>query len=197
MNISQGNRILIGVLAIALSAVLAGCDRPDDTDDAADQQAHDEFDDTVDAVDQQGPAGEPAADQRALEHVAEFDGYTLRANVSRTDSLPEAMAQEYGIEPDSDRVLLNLVILEDQPDRERIAVAGDVDAQYETRSGNLETIDMRAVEMDGHVSYVGTLDASDQRMFELDIMARPEGTDEPLQMTFEVELRALDALDSE
>jgi hypothetical protein len=182
MNTMQRIRIhsvTLFIATIAVMAVLAGCDRAEQIDDPADSQP-------------QSPAGQPADGQRPLEHVVEFDGYTLRANVSPTDVLPGDMAREYGIEPEPDLVLLNLVILKNQPDRQPTPVSGEVSAQHESLIGHVETIDMRAVETDGHVSYIGTLDASGQRLFQLVIEAQPAGIDQPLQMNFEVQLEAVD-----
>lgn len=164
-------------------AVLAGCDRDEQTVDSS--------------AENQAPVSESATDQRPLEHVSEFDGFTLRANVSRTDVLPDAMARRYGIEPESDLVLINLVVLENRPNRQPAPVSADVSVQHESLSGHREAIDMRAVEADGHVSYIGTLDASGQRTYQLHIEAQPEGTDEPLHMMFEVQLEAFDIGDSE
>jgi hypothetical protein len=184
MNTMQRNKIqrvarpvTLSIGMIAVIAVLAGCERAERTVDSAENQAH---------VDQ------PAGDEQPLGQVTEFDDFTLRANVSRTKLLPEAMARQYGIEREPDLVLLTLVVLENRPDPEVVPVSAEVSAQYESLIGHVEVIDMRAVEADGFVSYIGTLDASGQRFFRFVIEAQPAGTDQPLRMNFEVQLDALD-----
>lgn len=164
------------LLSIVLMAALAGCERPEQTADSTGTRTQ---------VDQ------PAGGERALGEVKEFDGFTLRASVRRTKFLPDAMARQYGIEADDDLVLLNVVILENRADPQPASVSAQVSARYENRIGQVEIIDMHEVEADGYVSYIGTLDASAQRVFELIIQAQPAGTDEPLQMNFEVQLDTL------
>jgi hypothetical protein len=185
MTTMQRNKIhcvALSIVMIAIMVVLTGCDRPEQTDGLAENQT-------------QEPVGQPAVDQRPLEHVSEFDDFTLRANVSRTDVLPDDMARQYGIEPGPDLVLLNLVILEKRPDQQPVPVTAEVSVHHESLSGHHEAIDMRVVEADGHVSYIGTLDTSAQRFFQIIVEAQPAGTDEPLQMSFEVRLEAFDTGD--
>lgn len=177
MKIMQRIKVLKVALCIAMIALMAGCDRAEQTAESDDDQA----------------SGQSAGDQQPLSHVVEFDDFTLRANVSRTDLLPDTMARKYGIEPEPDHFMLNLVIMENRPDRQPVAVSGKVSAEHESLTGHGEVIDMRAVEADGHVSYIGTLDASSQRIFQLAIDVQPEGSDQPLHMNFEVQLQAFES----
>lgn len=168
---------MLSTALMAVIAVLAGCERAGQTADSAGNQA--QFD-------------QPTGDELPLGQVTEFDGFTLRANVIRTELLPDAMARQYGIEAEPDLALLNLVILQNRPDRQPVAVSAELSAHYESLVGHVEVIDMRAVETDGHVSYIGTLDASAQRVFRFVIEAQPAGTDQPLHMNFELQLDTLD-----
>ncbi|MCP1675421.1 hypothetical protein J2T57_002571 [Natronocella acetinitrilica] len=175
MNIVQGNTVHNVALSVVMLVGLAGCDGTEQVDNSAETQ---------ESVEQS------AGDQQPLGHVVEFDDFTVQANVVRAHVLPEAMTQRYGIEPESDLVLLNLVVLDNRQDQ--AAVPADLTVKHENLSGHGETIDMRAVEADGHVSYFGTVDASGQRNFEFIIEAQPEGADEPLHMTFNVQLEAFE-----
>ncbi len=212
MNSMQSNTlrsIVLTIAMIAIMALLAGCDRNDEPVESADGQAQDgpgqtidstedqSRDGRVDSTDDQARDGRTDADQHPQGHVREFDGFTLRANVSRTEDLPDAMARNYDIEAEADLVLLNVVVLENRPDGQSAPVSAEVSAQHESLSGHGEDIDMRAVETDGHVSYIGTLNVSDQRTLQLVIAAQPEGADEPLQMDFEVQLEQARVSDSE
>ncbi|MDP4535740.1 hypothetical protein Q3O60_06045 [Alkalimonas collagenimarina] len=88
-------RLFAGIFAMIVA--LAGCGQPDQNIDQAGQSA---------------PVDTSAENQQPLGHVMEFDGYTLRANVIRTDDLDKSMAQQYGVTPDPEHALLSLVILE-------------------------------------------------------------------------------------
>ena len=191
---SKTGNVALSIVMIAVMAVLAGCERDEQTADQVDTAAPV----TQSSESQRRTEDQRQSnDQRPLEHAVEFDGFTLRTNVSRTDALPEAMARRYEIEPDANRVLLNVVIMENQPNQQAAPVAGEVSARHETLSGHRENIDMRAIEVDGHVSYIGTLDASTQRMFQLVIEALPEGSEQPLEMDFEVRLDTLEERNSD
>ena len=175
----QSNRIQSVLLSVTLSifvmvmiGVLAGCERADQTDPDS-------------------PVDRPPGNGQPLSQVAEFDDFTLRVSVSRTELLPDAMAIKYAIKPAPDLVLINLVIVENRLDPQRVTVPADVSVQYESRIGREEVINMRAIQAAGDISYIGTFDSSAQRVFELDIEALPAGSDEPLHMSFEVYLDTL------
>lgn len=164
-------RLFAGMFAMI--AVLAGCGQPEQIVDQAGQSA---------------PVDTSSENQQPLGHVMEFDGYTLRANVIRTDDLDEIMAQQYGVATDPEHALLSLVILEKQPNQQPSTVWAEVTVRNISLVGRQESIEMRPIETLGDVSFAGILDASSQRIFKLDITAQPEGTDEQLQMEFEVRL---------
>lgn len=164
---------LTAMLALALIALLASCGGSDQPTDSAATQAN---------VDQQEGSQQPLGD------VAEFEGFTIRANVTPTENLSDAMAQEYGVEVDSDLVLLNVVVLENRPEQQPAPVSAELSAFHEDLTNRTVSIDMRAVEANDLVSYIGTLDTSEQRIFEIVIEAQLENDSEPLQMSFEVEI---------
>lgn len=165
------------MLSIALMAVLTGCDGGEPS--AA-------------TVENQAQVVQPSGTEQPLQQVTEFDGFTLRANVSRTEFLPDAMAREHGIKAEPDLALLNVVVLATPPDGQSVPVAAELSAQYENLVGQITVIEMRPVKANGNVSYIGTLDASAARVFRLVIEAQPAGAAQPLQMNFEVRLEDLD-----
>lgn len=160
-------------IVLALIALLAGCDQPGQTPDSNESDAN---------------VGQSGGNQRPLGDVAEFDGYTIRANVSPTDHLPDAMAEQYDIEADPSLILLTVVVLENQSEQQSVPVSVELSAHYESLSGQTTDIDMRSIDADGRVSYIGTLDSSKQRVFQFVIEAQPESLEQPLQMNFDVEL---------
>jgi hypothetical protein len=166
-------RGMLPIVTLAMTAMLAGCGQAEQT---------------ANSVEVNSPVGQPTDAQQALGQVMEFDGFTLRANITRAGDLNETLVRQYGIDPDPDLALLNLVILDNQSDRPQATVGAEVSAQYQTLLGRTEVIAMRPFEADGYVSYIGTLDAGSQRIFQLTIEAQPAGTDELLQMSFEVSL---------
>ena len=174
MNIIHKKKFQSAALTAVLSVtLLAGCDQAEQPVDSTENQAN---------IDQSQDEDRPS------EHVVEFDDFTLRVNVSPTERLPEAMAEQYGFEADPSLLLLNVVIMEKRQDEPSVPVAGEVTARYENLSGHESVIDMRAAEADGFISHIGTIDGSGQLVFRFVIEAQPEGADEPLETEFEAQL---------
>lgn len=176
MNINHTTcalRIMLSIVMFAIIAVLAGCERTEQTA-ITDGELE--------------PVGQPAKEQKPLGQVMEFEGFTLRANVIRADFLSETMIEQYGIEPQPNLALLNLVILDNQSEQQPATVRAEVTAQQQNLLDHINVIEMRLVEADGYVSYIGTLEAGAQRIFQLTIKAQPADTDQLLEMNFEVRL---------
>ncbi|SEA78394.1 DUF4426 domain-containing protein [Alkalimonas amylolytica] len=163
----------LGMSLFVLIAVLVGCGQPEPR---------------LDVTEESAAVGQPVEEQRPLGHVVEFDGYTLRANVIGTGELDESMARRYGIEQAADLAMLNLVILDTRSEQQPATVWGEVTVQHQSLIGHVSTVEMRPVEADGYVSFVGTLDTSSERIFQFEVQVIPAGSDKPLQMNFEVRL---------
>lgn len=176
MDIFKKNTFQTVTLAAVLSAgLLAGCDQTEEPEQSADVT------DNTANLDLEGH-------ERPLGHVEAFDGYSLQASITPTDRLPDVMIQEHNIEPGPERLLFNAIIYEERADGGLEPVAADVNVLYENLVGHDIDIDMRQVEANGDVSYIGTVDTSGQLVFRFVMEAQPEGSDEPLQTEFEVQL---------
>ena len=129
-------------------------------------------------------------DVQPLGDIAEFDGFSIQAYLSPTESLPDAMAQQYGVETDPNFFLLNVVILETETEQQSEPILAEISAHYEDMLGRDISIDMRRIDANNHSSYIGILDTSDQRNFDIVIEAQLENTEQPLRMSFEVQLNS-------
>lgn len=164
----------VALTAVLSTALLAGCDKTEPTVESTEDRTKAEQQDQ----------------DRPLQHIAEFDGFTLRANITPTERLPTAMVEQYGIEADPDRLLFNAIIYEKRSSGQPEPVSADVSVHYENLVGHDTEIDMRKIEANDSVSYIGTLDTTDQLVFRFVVEAQPEGSDQPLQADFEVQLPA-------
>lgn len=171
------DRTKLSLSGVALLAVVVGCNPAGPPGDATDHEP-----------DLPTPDQGMAAGQGPLQQIADFDRFTLQASVGRASMLSDDMAQRYDLEKQDGMIMINLVILEDQQGRQPVPVAAEVRVQRESLSGHVETVDMRAAEANGFVSYIGTLDPGSQRLLTLIVEVMPEGTDEWLAMRFESEL---------
>ncbi|MDX1676735.1 DUF4426 domain-containing protein [Arsukibacterium sp.] len=161
------------VVILAAVSILSGCDR-------AGQRLAPGPEDSA--------AGDITGPDKPLGEVMEFDGYTMRASITRASVLNQNMAQKYGIGQNPDLALLNLVIQDNSEPRQDATVAATVHVEHENLLGQTQVVEMRAAETDGYISYYGTLDASSQRVFQLRIKAQPDSTEQMLEMYFEVRL---------
>jgi hypothetical protein len=114
------------------------------------------------------PARLPEAPQEAVSRVGDV---TIRANVLPTASLSEAMAKQYGIAREDDRVML-LVSVRQGPDGQDTALPATIEAYATNLHGQRRGIEMRELRSDGYVDYVGTAKVSppDTLRFDLEIV---------------------------
>lgn len=119
-----------------------------------------------------GDAPKPAkladAPQEAVSRVGDI---TVRANVLPTASLGEAMAKQYGIAREDDRVML-LVSVRQGPDGQDTALPATIVAKVSNLQGQHRGIEMRELRTGDYVDYVGTTTVSppDTLRFELEIV---------------------------
>tara|TARA_R110000850_G_scaffold45272_5_gene114497 strand:- start:1 stop:543 length:543 start_codon:yes stop_codon:yes gene_type:complete len=176
MDTMQKNTFRTVALAALLSTgLLAGCDQTEEPEQSTD-------------VAENTPNLDLQGHERPLGHVEEFEGYSLQASITPTDRLPDVMIEEHNIEPGPERLLFNAIIYDKRSDGGLEPVAADVSVMYENLPGHEIEIDLRQVEANGDVSYIGTVDTSGQLVFRFVMEAQPEGADEPLQTEFAVQL---------
>jgi hypothetical protein len=117
-------------------------------------------------------------------HVVEGGAYTLRANAVHSDELPSSTASQHGIERAADRGVLNVVVLERRDGRQR-PVRAQVHAARFNLLGQEEPIEMRAVEANGRVSYLGSFGFGPLRNMLFRVTATPAGSSDALTVEFE------------
>lgn len=113
------------------------------------------------------------------------NGYVLRANAIQSTFLPEAMAEQQGVEPADDKGIVNVVVLEEQENGGQSTVPAEVTVVQEDLAGQRHTLDMHASEEAGYVSYFGTFTYDHHTNFRFHVTAEPEGSNERLTVEFE------------
>jgi Domain of unknown function (DUF4426) len=113
------------------------------------------------------PAKLVDAPQEAISRVGDV---TIRANVLPTASLSEAVAKQYGIAREDDRVML-LISVRKGPDNQDVALPATIDAKVSNLQGQHRDIEMRELRTGDYIDYVGTTTVSppDTLRFELEI----------------------------
>lgn len=119
------------------------------------------------------PAMPPSAEAQAPAELRTGD-VLLRATTLPTLRLGEAMARQYDVERDADRVLL-VVGLRRGPVARETSVPGRVSARVTDLLGNRQAIALREIRSDGYVDYVGTVAVSMPDTLRYEITAAPDG----------------------
>lgn len=112
---------------------------------------------------------EPATGERRI------DGYVVRWNTTVTGFLPRQAVETHGLRP-SGRGVLNVVVL-----REAAAgappetVAADVSARVRNLRGQIQRLDMRPIEANDRISYLGTFEVDDRDQLRFELQVHPPG----------------------
>ncbi len=117
------------------------------------------------------PAKLADAPQEAISRVGDV---TVRANLLPTLNLSEAVAKQYGIAREDDRMML-LVSVRQGPDGQDIALPATIEAQATNLQGQRRGIEMRELRAGEYVDYVGTVGISPPDTLRFDLKIEREG----------------------
>lgn len=116
-------------------------------------------------------------------HTREYGGYTIRTSSVGTENLSAATASEHGIKRDPRRAILNITVMKKDAEANK-TVPASVQAYVRNLAGQRREIDMREISEGGRVSYMGTYDFIHGEVLDFIITARPEGSNETLNLTY-------------
>lgn len=143
-------------VAVPLLSLLAGCDGSD-------------LEATV-------PQAEPAeaSSMDIGDHVVHF-------SAQRTDQLPADIARLYNIVRSENRAMLTVSVISEETDQ---GVPADVAVETVNLTGQLKTVNMRRVNEEEAIYYIGETSIANRETLIFDISVKPEGVDEPAEMRF-------------
>lgn len=142
--------------AVSVLSLLAGCGGPD--------------------VEATVPQAEPAeaSSMDIGNHVVHF-------SAQRTDQLPAEIARLYNIVRSENRAMLTVSVISEGTD---LGVPAAVDVQTVNLTGQLKTVNMRRVNEEEAIYYIGETSIANRETLIFDISVTPEGVDEPSEMRF-------------
>jgi hypothetical protein len=125
------------------------------------------------------------------ETFRDFGDYEVHFNALRTDQLTPEVARAYGIQRSTNRVLLNVTMLQEAgPGTPRRPVAGDVSVDAYNLNGQLKNLELRQVTEGEAIYYIGEVTISGTEILVFDIRARPAGASSTYEMKFKREFYA-------
>lgn len=138
------------------------------------------------------PAGNPATatggDGEILsstESSQAFGDYELHFNALGTNQLSPAIAQEYGIVRNPNRVMLTLSILDTTGDGIGSAVSGSVAASAVNLTGQLKNIPVREINEGDAIYYIGETTVADSETLVFTVAVTPADEPDPFTVRFQ------------
>lgn len=126
--------------------------------------------------DAQVPRAEPAEASSIS-----IDGHAVHFNALLTDQLPTDVAQLYNIVRSKNRAMLNVSVIDE--DRET-SVPADVTVKTTNLTGQLKTVNMRRINEEEAIYYIGETPVANRETLIFDITVIPEGADTPAEVRF-------------
>lgn len=131
-----------------------------------------------------GGAGESATVPQAQPAEASsvtVGNYTVHFSALSTAELPPEVARQYNIVRSENRAMLNVSVIR-QSDGE--PVTADVSVKTVNLTGQLKNINIRKIEEQEAIYYIGETPVANSETLVFDIMVTPEGAGEPIEVRF-------------
>jgi hypothetical protein len=131
------------------------------------------------------PSG-PVADATIDMTYVEWGNYIIHFNAFTTDQLSPEVASKYGISRSKSRAMLNVTVLQKQPDGMNKAVKAKITAQTTSLASQIKDLTLREiVEGDGEaIYYVGDTPVAKDESLVFDVQVTPEGETQSHRLRF-------------
>jgi hypothetical protein len=126
----------------------------------------------------QVPTAQPSEDS-----FRDFGSYEVHYNAVRTDSLTPEIARNYGIQRSTNRVMLNVTVLQKEAGA-RKPVPAEVKVDARNLNEQLKDLELRRISEGEAIYYIGEVSISGTEILVFDISVTPEGTQTPLSVKF-------------
>jgi hypothetical protein len=127
----------------------------------------------------QVPTAQPSEDS-----FRDFGSYEVHYNALRTDTLSPEMARNYGIQRSTNRVMLNVTVLNKEGGTARKPVPAEVKVDARNLNQQLKSIELRRISEGDAIYYIGEVSISGTEILVFDITVTPDGTQTPLSVKF-------------
>ncbi|MGH8194027.1 MAG: DUF4426 domain-containing protein [Woeseiaceae bacterium] len=130
-----------------------------------------------------GPDVEATIPQAEPAEASSIDigDYIVHFSAQLTDQLPPEVARLYNIVRSKNRVMLNVSVIEETSGN---GVPADVSVKTVNLTGQLKTVNMRKLEEQEAIYYVGETPIANRETLVFDITVGVEGIEEPAKMRF-------------
>jgi hypothetical protein len=159
--VQSGTRIFAAVLA-GCATLLGGCDY---------------------TPEHKVPTAQPSEDT-----FKDSGNYVVHYNAVRTDALTPEVARSYGIQRSTNRVMLNVTVLQKEADQAPgKPVVADVKVNAANLNGQLKDLEVRRIDEGDAIYYIGEVSIGGAEILVFDIAVTPAGMQAPLTVKFKRE----------
>lgn len=123
----------------------------------------------------------------SAQQFEDIGDYRVHYNTLNTSLLPPEVARAYGIQRAGNRALLNIAVLRQAEDENGLpeSVTAQVSARVINLTGQRRDIELREIEDQDAIYYVGTFRIHDEETLTFTLSVKPEESDEPArEITF-------------
>jgi len=131
-----------------------------------------------------GGAGESATAPKAQPAEASsvsVGDYTIHFSALSTDELPPEVARQYNIVRSKNRAMLNVSVIRQS---DGTPVTADVGVKAVNLTGQLKNVNIRKIEEQEAIYYIGETPVANSETLVFDIMVTPEGDSTPIEVRF-------------
>lgn len=128
--------------------------------------------------------------QASGETFQDFGKYEVHYNALRTDTLTPEIARSYGIQRSTNRVMLNVMILQKDGEHSRKSVDGQVQVEAHNLNGQMKNVDVRRIAEGEAIYYIGEVSISGTEILVFEIAVTPAGEAAPYKMKLQREFYA-------
>lgn len=121
------------------------------------------------------------------EQSAGFGEYVVHYNALTTDVLQPDVARRYGLSRSKSQALLNVAVMKNVAGTAAQPTRASVRAHARNLNNQLVNLDMREVEDQGAIYYLGSTKVEHGDTLTFNIEVTPEGTAQPLRIEFRQE----------
>ena len=108
-------------------------------------------------------------------------GHTVHFSAQSTDQLPPQVARQYNIVRSKNRAMLNVSVIRDS---DATPVTADVTVKTVNLTGQLKTVNMRKIEEQEAIYYIGELPVANSETLVFDIVVTPDGESDSIEVRF-------------
>ena len=139
---------------------------------------------------QNGHAGKTPTAAPSEPTFRDFGNFEVHYNAIRSDELSAEVARAYGIERSANRVMLNVSLLQKNPDGRTVPIDGTVTAVAYNLNGQLKDLKLRRITEGSSIYFIGEVGISGDEILVFDISAAPLGQSAKYAVQFKREFFA-------